>query len=149
MLKKKHCEASIVEGLAPLILTVVHSQVTICRRLWIHYVFPHMCGVNQFSIIVLFAATKPANNILFCIKLTKIPESPSRRHKTGPAKQPTCSKEDKTRPTCVHRLMTIGHSQNIWRKVPDDAVLQTDSRPEHGAIQSSILNMSLVSGHRK
>ncbi len=23
----------------------------------------------------------------------------------------------------VHRLMTIGHSQNIWRKVPDEAVL--------------------------
>ncbi len=39
---KKHCKASIVEGLAPLILTVVHSQVTICRRLWIHYVFPHV-----------------------------------------------------------------------------------------------------------
>ncbi len=35
MLKKKHCEASIVEGLAPLLLTVVHSQGTICRRLWI------------------------------------------------------------------------------------------------------------------
>ncbi len=89
--------------------------------------FPHMCGVNQFCIIVLFAAAKPANNILFCIKLTKRPESPSRRHKPVSAKQPTYSKEDKTRPTCVHRLMTIGHSQNIWRKVPDDAVLQTDS----------------------
>ncbi len=28
-----------------------------------------------------------------------------------------------TRFTCVHRLMTTGHSQNIWRKVPDDVVL--------------------------
>ncbi len=28
--------------------TVVHSHVTICRRLRIQYVFPHMCGVNQF-----------------------------------------------------------------------------------------------------
>ncbi len=28
-----------------------------------------MCGVNQFCIIVFFAAVKPANNILFCIEL--------------------------------------------------------------------------------
>ncbi len=58
-----------VEGLAPFICAVVHSQVTICRRLWIQYVFPHMCGVNQFCIIVSFAAVRPANNILFCIEL--------------------------------------------------------------------------------
>ncbi len=29
--------------------------------------FFHTCGVNQFCIIVFFAAVKPANNILFCI----------------------------------------------------------------------------------
>ncbi len=53
-----------VEGLAPPTRAVAHSQVTICRRLRIQYVFPHMCGVNQFWIIVFFAAVKPANNIL-------------------------------------------------------------------------------------
>ncbi len=111
--------------LSPLIHAVVHSQVTICRRLWIQYVFPHMCGVNQFCIIVFFAAVKPANNILFCIELIQRPESSLRRHKLGLASQSICSKDDKTRFTCVHRLMTIGHTQNIWRKVPDDAVLHT------------------------
>ncbi len=35
------------------------------------------------------------------------------------------SNDDKTRFTCVHRLMTTGHSQNICRKVPDDVVLHT------------------------
>ncbi len=105
-----------VKGLAPLIRAVVYSQVIICRRLWMQYVFPHMCGVNQFCIIVVFTAVKPANNILFCIELIQRPESSLRRHKL-------CSKEDKTSFTCVHRLMTMGHSQNIWRKVPDDAVL--------------------------
>ncbi len=58
-----------VEGLAPPTHAVAHSHVTICRRLRIQYVFPHMCGVNQFCIIVFFAAVKPANNILFCIEL--------------------------------------------------------------------------------
>ncbi len=58
-----------VEGLAPLTRAVVHAHVTICRRLLIQYVFLHMCGVNQFWIIVFFAAVKPANNILFCIEL--------------------------------------------------------------------------------
>ncbi len=72
-----------VEGLAPLIHAVVHSQVTICRRLWIQYVFPHMCGVNQFCIIVFFTAVKPANNILFFIELIQRPESSLRRHKLG------------------------------------------------------------------
>ncbi len=79
--------------------------------------------VNQFCIIVFFAAVKPANNILFCIELIQRPESSLRRHKLGLASQSICSKDDKTRFTCVHRLITIGHSQNIWRKVPDDAVL--------------------------
>ncbi len=54
-----------VEGLAPPTRAVVHSHDTICRRLRIQYVFLHMCGVNQFWIIVFFTAVKPANNILF------------------------------------------------------------------------------------
>ncbi len=69
MSKKKHCQASMVEGLAPPTRAVVHSHDTICRRLRIQYVFLHMCGVNQFWIIVFFTAVKPANNILFCIEL--------------------------------------------------------------------------------
>ncbi len=36
---KKHCQASIVEGLAPPTRAVVHSHDTICRRLRIQYVF--------------------------------------------------------------------------------------------------------------
>ncbi len=68
-----------VEGLAPPTRAVVHSHVTICRRLRIQYVFPHMCGVNQFWIIVFFTAVKPANNILFCIELIQRPESSLRR----------------------------------------------------------------------
>ncbi len=35
---KKHCQASMVEGLAPPTRAVVHSHVTICRRLRIQYV---------------------------------------------------------------------------------------------------------------
>ncbi len=96
---------------------------TICRRLWIQYVFLHMCGVNQFCIIVFFAAVKPANNILFCIELIQRPESSLRRHKLGLTDRSIRSNDDKTRFTCVHRLMTTGHSQNICRKVPDDVVL--------------------------
>ncbi len=42
---KKHCQASMVEGLTPPTRAVVHSHVTICRRLRIQYVFLHMCGV--------------------------------------------------------------------------------------------------------
>ncbi len=112
-----------VEGLAPPTRAVVHSQVTICRRLRIQYVFLHMCGVNQFWIIVFFAAIKPANNILFCIELIQRPESSLRRHKLGLTDQSIRSNDDKTRFTCVHSLMTTGHSQNICRKVPADAVL--------------------------
>ncbi len=82
----------------------------------------HTCGVNQFW-IVFFAAVKPANNILFCIELIQRPESSLRRHKLGLTDQSIRSNDDKTRCTCVHRLMTTGHSQNIWRKVPVDAVL--------------------------
>ncbi len=85
--------------------------------------FLHMCGVNQFWIIVFFAAVKPANNILFCIELIQRPESSLRRHKLGLTDQSIHSNDDKTRFTCVHRLMTTGHSQNICRKVPDDVVL--------------------------
>ncbi len=112
-----------VKGLAPPTRAVAHSHVTICRRLRIQYVFLHMCGVNQFWIIVFFTAVKPANNILFCIELIQRPESSSRRHKLGLTDQSILSNDDKTRFTCVHRLMTTGHSQNICRKVPDDVVL--------------------------
>ncbi len=59
----------------------------------------------------------------FCIKLIERPESTSRRHKLVLAKQSVRSEEDKTRFTCVHRSMTTGHSQNTWRKIPDDAEL--------------------------
>ncbi len=110
--------ASMVEGLAPPTLAVVHSHDTICRRLRIQYVFLHMCGVNQFWIIVFFTAVKPANNILFCIELIQRPESSLRRHKLGLTDQSIRSNDDKTRFTCVHRLMMTGHSQNICRKCP-------------------------------
>ncbi len=120
---KKHCQASMVEGLAPPTRAVVHSHDTICRRLRIQYVFLHMCGVNQFWIIVFFAAVKPANNILFCIELIQRLQSSLRRHKLGLTDQSIRSNDDKTRFACVHRLMTTGHSQNICRKVPDDVVL--------------------------
>ncbi len=43
--------------------------------------------------------------------------------KVGLTDQSIRSNDDKTRFTCVHRLMTTGHSQNICRKVPDDVVL--------------------------
>ncbi len=82
----------------------------------------HVC-VNQFWIIVFFAAVKPVNNILFCIELIQRPESSLRRHKLGLTDQSIRSNDDKTRFTCVHRLLTTGRSQNICRKVPDDAVL--------------------------
>ncbi len=84
-----------VEGLAPPTRAVVHSHDTICRRLWIQYVFLHMCGVNQFWIIVFFAAIKPANNILFCIELIQRPESSLRRHKLGLTDQSIRSNDDK------------------------------------------------------
>ncbi len=84
--------------------------------------FFYTCGVNQFWIIV-FTAVKPANNILFCIELIQRPESSLRRHELGLTDHSIRSNDDKTRFTCVHRLMTTGHSQNICRKVPDDVVL--------------------------
>ncbi len=42
MSNKKHCQASMVEGLAPPTRAVVHSHDTICRRLRIQYVFLHV-----------------------------------------------------------------------------------------------------------
>ncbi len=36
---KKHCQASMVEGLAPPTRAVADSHITICRRLRIQYVF--------------------------------------------------------------------------------------------------------------
>ncbi len=104
MFNKIHYQAPMVEGLAPPTRAVVHSHVTICRRLRIQYVFLHMCGVNQFWIIVFFAAVKPANNILFCIELIQRPESSLRRHKLGLTDQSIRSNDDKTRFTCAHRL---------------------------------------------
>ncbi len=56
-----------------------------------------------------------------CIELIQRPES-SRRHKLRLTEQSIRSNDDKTRFTCVHRLMTTGHSQNICRKLPDDVV---------------------------
>ncbi len=56
--------------------------------------FFHTCGVNQFCIIVVFAAVKPANNILFCIELIQRPESSLRRHKLGLTDQSIRSKDD-------------------------------------------------------
>ncbi len=111
-----------VEGLAPPTRAVAHSHVTIYRRLWIQYVFLHMCGVNQFWIIVFFTAVKPANNILFCIELIQRPESSLRRHKLGLTDQSI--RIMMTKPGLhVSILMMTGHSQNICRKVPDDIVL--------------------------
>ncbi len=92
-----------VEGLAPPTRAVVHSQETICRRLRIQYASLHMCGVNQFWIIVFFTAVKPANNSLFCIELIQRSESSLRRHKLGLTDQSILSNDDKTRFTCVHR----------------------------------------------
>ncbi len=84
-----------VEGLAPPTRAVVHSQETICRRLQIQYASLHMCGVNQFWIIVFFTAVKPANNILFCIELIQRSESSLRRHKLGLTDQSILSNDDK------------------------------------------------------
>ncbi len=112
-----------VEGLAPPTRAVVHSHVTICRRLRIQYVFLHMCGVNQFWIIVFFAAVKPANNILFCIELIQRPKSSLRRHKLGLTDQSIRSNDDKTRFTCVHRLIQSEHSDT------DDAFAFTPHFP--------------------
>ncbi len=103
-------------SLAPPTRAVVHSHETICRRLRIQYASLHMCGVNQFWIIVFFTAVKPANNILFCIELIQRSESSLRRHKLGLTDQSILSNDDKTRFTCVHRLMTTGHSQTYAEK---------------------------------
>ncbi len=126
-----------VEGLAPPTRAVAHSHITICRRLRIQYVFLHVsCKPVLYYCLprnnILFCieliqrpntAVKPANNILFCIELIQRPESSLRRHKLGLTDQSIRSNDDKTRFTCVHRLMTTGHSQNICRKVPDDAYM--------------------------
>ncbi len=69
-------------------------------------------------IIVFFTAVQPANNILFCIELIQRPESSLRRHKLGLTDQSILSNDDKTRFTCVHRLMTTEHSQNYAEKCP-------------------------------
>ncbi len=123
MSNKKHCQASMVEGLAPPTRAVVHSHDTICRRLRIQYVFPNIVVYTSSGLLSSSQLLKPANNILFCIELIQRPESSLRRHKLELTDQSIRSNDDKTRFTCVHRPMTTGHSQNIFRKVPDDAVL--------------------------
>ncbi len=102
---------------APPTRAVCTSHETICRRLRIQYASLHMCGSKPVLNYVFFTAVKPANNILFCIELIQRPESSLRRHKLGLTDQSILSNDDKTRFTCVHRLMTTGHSQNICRKV--------------------------------
>ncbi len=42
---KKHCQASMVEGLAPPTRAVAHSHVTICRRLYGSSMFFYTCVV--------------------------------------------------------------------------------------------------------
>ncbi len=111
-----------VEGLAPPTRAVEHSHDTICRRLRIQYVFLHVWCKPVLDYCLLHSC-KTANNILLCIELIQRPESSLRRHKLGLTDQSIRSNDDKTRFTCVHRLMTTGHSQNICRKVPDDVVL--------------------------
>ncbi len=56
-----------VEGLAPPTRAVVHSQETICRRLRIQYASLHMCGVNQFWIIVFFTAVNQQTTVSFAL----------------------------------------------------------------------------------
>ncbi len=112
-----------VEGLAPPTRAVVHSHETICRRLRIQCASLHMCGVNQFLNYCLLHSCKTSKQHSLCIELIQRPESSLRRHKLGLTDQSILSNDDKTRFTCVHRLMTTGHSQNICRKVPDDVVL--------------------------
>ncbi len=116
---KKHCQASMVEGLAPPTRAVVHSHVDnlqeatdpIClsTHVWckpvLNYCLLHSCKTSKQH------------------SLLQRPESSLRRHKLGLTDQSILSNDDKTRFTCVHRLMTTGHSQNICRKVPDDVVL--------------------------
>ncbi len=71
------------------------------------FIINTLCDVNQFCIIVFFAAVKPANNILFCIELIQRPESSLRRHKLGCQDQSIRSNDDKTRFTCVHKQQDI------------------------------------------
>ncbi len=104
-------------------LTPLHIHMSLFAGGYGSNMFFYTCGVNQFCIIVFFAAVKPAINILLCIELIQRPESSLRRHKLGLTDQSIRSNDDKTRFTCVHKLMTTGHSQNICRKVPDDVVL--------------------------
>ncbi len=113
------------EGPAPPTRAAAHSHETIRRRPRIQHASPHMCGANQPRTTVLSTAAKPANNTLPRIEPIQRPEPSTRRHKPGSTDQSTPSNDDKTRSTCVHRPMTTGHSQNICRKVPDDAVPHT------------------------
>ncbi len=111
-----------VEAWPHRLVPFAHSHVTICRRLRIQYVFLHVWCKPVLDYCLLHSC-KTSKHILLCIELIQRPESSLRRHKLGLTDQSIRSNDDKTRFTCVHRLMTTGHSQNICRKVPDDVVL--------------------------
>ncbi len=96
----------------------------ICRRLRIQYVFLHMCGVNHVLDYCLLHSCKTSKQHSLWHWTNTETRSSLRRHKLGLTDQSIRSNDDKTRFTCVHRLMMTGHSQNICRKVPDDVVLQ-------------------------
>ncbi len=135
-----------VEGLAPPTRAVVHSHETICRRLRIQYASLHMCGVNQFWIIVFFTAVKPANNILFCIELIQRPESSLRRHKLGLTDQSILSNDDG--PLCFLRSKV---NTAVYQEVLEhfmlpaadqlygdaDFIFQQDLAPAHSAKATS------------
>ncbi len=77
-------------------LTPLHIHKSLFAGGYGSNMFFYTCGVNQFCIIVFFAALKPAN-ILFCIELIQRPESSLRRHKLGLTDQSIRSNDDKTR----------------------------------------------------
>ncbi len=80
---KNHCQASMVEGLAPPTHAVVHSHDTICRRLRIQYASLHMCGVNQFLNYCLLHSCKTSKQHSLLHWLIQRPESSLRRHNLG------------------------------------------------------------------
>ncbi len=77
-------------------LAPLYTHMTLFAGGYGSNMFLHMCGVNQFWIIVFFTAVKPANNILFCIELIQRPESSLRRHKLGLTDQSILSNDDKS-----------------------------------------------------
>ncbi len=112
-----------VEGLAPPTRAVVHSHETICRRLRIQYASLHMCGCKPVLNYYLLHSCKTSKQHSLCIELIQRSESSLRRHKLGLTDQSILSNDDKTRFTCVHKLMTTGNPKTYAEKVPDDVVL--------------------------